>query len=206
MSTHKKSYALLLLLLSAALLSACASQNDEQALSSDVSSSQVIQEGVPGGVTTEVEQIRAVVTAIDHSKRTFTLQYAQGHRRTLQAVPEMINFPQLRVGDKVKATVTVERVIFLREPDAVATPDGGAALLATAPEGSKPGMLMADTVEVTARVKAIDTTQHTATLVFADGSSKVVKVRPDVVLKTEYLNRQLVIRLTSAFAVGVETE
>ena len=55
-------------------------------------------------------------------------------------------------------------------------------------------------------VKAIDTTQHTATLVFADGSSKVVKVRPDVVLKTEYLNRQLVIRLTSAFAVGVETE
>lgn len=205
MSTRKP-YALLLLLLSAALLSACASQSDEQALSSDVSSSQVIQEGVPGSVTTEVEQIRAVVTAIDHSKRTFTLQDAQGNRRTLQAVPEMVNFPQLRVGDKVKATVTVERVIFLREPDAVATPDGGAALLATAPGGSKPGMLMADTVEVTARVMAIDTTQHTATLVFADGSRKLVKVRPDVVLKTEYLNRQLVIRLTSAFAVGVETE
>lgn len=203
MSTRKP-YALLLL--SAALLSACASQSDEQALSSDVSSSQVIQEGVPGSVTTEVEQIRAVVTAIDHSKRTFTLQDAQGHRRTLQAVPEMINFPQLRVGDKVRATVTIERVVFLREPDAVATPDGGAALLATAPEGSKPGMLMADTVEVTARVMAIDTTQHTATLVFADGSQKLVKVRPDVVLKTEYLNRQLVIRLTSAFAVGVETE
>lgn len=203
MSTRKP---YVLLLLSAALLSACASQSDEQALSSDVSSSQVIQEGVPGSVTTEVEQIRAVVTAIDHSKRTFTLQDAQGHRRTLQAVPEMVNFPQLRVGDKVRATVTIERVVFLREPDAVATPDGGAALLATAPEGSKPGMLMADTMEVTARVMAIDTTQHTATLVFADGSRKLVKVRPDVVLKTEYLNRQLVIRLTSAFAVGVETE
>lgn len=203
MSTRKP-YALLLL--SAALLSACASQSDEQALSSDVSSSQVIQEGVPGSVTTEVEQIRAVVTAIDHSKRTFILQDAQGNRRTLQAVPEMVNFPQLRVGDKVKATVTVERVVFLRDPDAVATPDGGVALLATAPEGSKPGMLMADTVEVTARVMAIDTTQHTATLVFADGSRKLVRVRPDVVLKTEYLNRQLVIRLTSAFAVGVETE
>ena len=203
MSTRKPH---VLLLLSAALLSACASQSDEQALSSDVSSSQVIQEGVPGGVTTEVEQIRAVVTAIDHTKRTFTLQDAQGNRRTLQAVPEMVNFPQLRVGDKVRATVTIERVVFLREPDAVATPDGGAALLATAPEGSKPGMLMADTVEVTARVMAIDTTQHTATLVFADGSRKLVRVRPDVVLKTEYLNRQLVIRLTSAFAVGVETE
>ncbi len=203
MSTHKP-YALLLL--SAALLSACASQSDEQALSSDVSSSQVIQEGVPGGVTTEVEQIRAVVSAIDHAKRTFTLQDAQGHRRTLQAVPEMINFPQLKVGDKVKATVTVERVVYLQEPQAMASPDGGAALLATAPAGSKPGMLMADTVEVTAQVVAIDTTQHTATLVFADGSRKLVKVRPDVVLKTEYLNRQLVIRLTSAFAVGVETE
>lgn len=195
-----------LLMLGSALLSACASPEADQPLSSDVSSSQVIQEGVPGGVTTEVEQIRAVVSAIDHAKRTFTLQDAQGHRRTLQAVPEMVNFPQLKVGDKVKATVTVERVIFLREPDAVASPDGSAALLATAPAGSKPGMLMADTVEVTARVMAIDTTQHTATLVFADGSRKLVKVRPDVVLKTEYLNRQLVIRLTSAFAVGVETE
>ena len=195
-----------LLMLSSALLSACASQAGDEPLSSDVSRSQVIQEGVPGGVTTEVEEIRAVVSAIDHAKRTFTLQDAQGHRRTLQAVPEMVNFPQLKVGDKVKATVTVERVIYLQEPDAVATPDGGAALLATAPAGSKPGMLMADTVEVTARVKAIDTTQHTATLEFADGSSKVVKVRPDVALKTEYLNRQVVIRLTSAFAVGVETE
>ena len=195
-----------LLMLSSALLSACASHEADQALSSDVSSSQVIQEGVPGGVTTEVEQIRAVVSAIDHAKRTFTLQDAQGHRRTLQAVPEMINFPQLKVGDKVKATVTVERVVYLQEPQAMTSPDGGAALLATAPAGSKPGMLMADTVEVTARVVAIDTTQHTATLVFADGSRKLVKVRPDVVLKTEYLNRQLVIRLTSAFAVGVETE
>lgn len=195
-----------LLMLGSALLSACASPEADQPLSSDVSSSQVIQEGVPGGVTTEVEQIRAVVSAIDHAKRTFTLQDAQGNRRTLQAVPEMVNFPQLRVGDKVRATVTIERVVFLREPDAEASPDGGAALLATAPAGSKPGMLMADTVEVTARVMAIDTTQHTATLVFADGSRKLVKVRPDVALKTEYLNRQLVIRLTSAFAVGVETE
>lgn len=68
-----------LLMLSSALLSACASPEADQALSSDVSSSQVIQEGVPDSVTTEVEQIRAVVSAIDYAKRTFTLQDARGH-------------------------------------------------------------------------------------------------------------------------------
>ena len=65
--------------------------------------------------------------------------------------------------------------------------------------------MLAETLEMTAVVKAIDTTQHTATLEFADGSRKTVKVRPDVQIKPEYLNRQVVIRLTAALAIRVET-
>ncbi|MNE95636.1 hypothetical protein D3C80_1937470 [compost metagenome] len=59
-------------------------------------------------------------------------------------------------------------------------------------------------MEITAVVKAIDTTQHTATLEFADGSRKVVRVRPDIELKPTYLNQEVVIRLTSALAISVE--
>lgn len=193
-----------LLVLSATLLTACSNQMQDDQLSRDVSTTQITVEGVPGGVTTEVAQIHAVVSAINHTERNFTLEDEQGHRRTFQASPEMVNFPQLKVGDRVNATVALEQLVFLREPSDEAQ-DGAAGVLATTPAGAKPGMLLAETLEITAVVKAIDTTQHTATLEFADGSRKTVKVRPDVQIKPEHLNRQVVIRLTRGLAIRVET-
>jgi hypothetical protein len=150
-----------------------------------------------------MEQITAVVSAIDYKKRTFTLQDEQGNQQTFQAVPEIRNFPQMKVGDRVTATVTRERVVYLREPG-VAKQDGATGMLATAPEGDKPGMIAADTIEVTATVKAIDPAKHTATLEFPDGHRKTVAVRPDVELKPSYVNQEVVIRLTSAVAITVE--
>ena len=194
-----------LLLLSAALLGACSSQGQNEALSSNVSSSQVIEEGVPGGMTERVEEINAVVTAVDYDKRSFTLKDAQGHQRSFKAPAQMVNFPQLQVGDQINATAIQEELVFLRAPGS-SNSDGGAALVAAPPVGSKPGMLVADSVEITAVVKAIDTTQRTATLEFADGSLKTVHVRPDVQLKPEYLNSQVVIRLSSALAIRVKPE
>ncbi|MGL4315778.1 MAG: hypothetical protein ACRCTL_04110 [Pseudomonas sp.] len=192
-----------LALLSLALLTACNSQAQNQALSSDISTSQVTQEGVPGSLTTQVERVSAVVSAIDYEQRSFTLKDAQGNSRDFKAPPEMLNFPQLKVGDQVNATVTLEQLVYLREPGAPSA-DGAAGLVAAAPEGSKPGILVADTIEVTAVVKAIDVKLHTATLQFADGSQKTVQVRPDVQLKDQYLNSRVVIRLSSALAIRVE--
>jgi len=162
-------------------------------------------EGVPGGAVSEVDEMTATVTAVDPAKRSFTLQDEQGNTRTLYAPAEMQNFDQLVVGDKVLAKVGLERVVYLRQPGEIAA-DGAAGVLATAPLGSKPGMLVADTIEVTAMVKAIDTTLRTATLKFADGTERTVKVRPDVDMKTEYLGREVVLRITSAFAISVEPQ
>lgn len=194
-----------LLMLSASLLTGCSSQGENEALASDVSTSQVIQEGVPGGVATQVEEINAVVSSINYATNSVTLEDAQGHQRSFTASPEMINFPQLKVGDKVNATVVLEQMVYLREPGAPIT-DGGAGVIATAPAGSKPGMLVADSVEITAVVKGIDPVLQTATLEFADGSRKTVKVRPDVKLKTEHLNRQVVIHLSSALVIRAQAQ
>ncbi|MDH4554778.1 hypothetical protein E8F11_06240 [Pseudomonas sp. BN417] len=191
------------LLISIAFLGACSSQAEDDGLSATTSAAEAYAPGVPGSVESETETISAVVTAVDQQKRTFTLEDEQGNRQTFNAVPEMRNFSQLKVGDRVNAVVTHERVIQLRAPGE-AREDGAAGLVARTPEGSKPGMLVADTVEITAVVKAIDTTQHTATLEFADGSRRVVRVRPDVELKPSYLNQEVVIRMTSALAISVE--
>ncbi|MGQ7958123.1 hypothetical protein ACUTAF_10515 [Pseudomonas sp. SP16.1] len=191
-------------MLIAGLLLGCQSQADQQ-LGGEHDRSEVFEPGKPGGAVLETEEVRAEVSAIDTTKRSFTLTDEQGRSRTLQAPPEMRNFDQLKVGDQVRAVIGLERIVHLREPGEMSE-DGAAGILATAPEGSKPALLMAETLELTAVIKAMDSAQRTATLQFADGSQRVVKVRPDVEMKPEYLGRELVLRMTSAIAVSVEPQ
>jgi hypothetical protein len=191
-------------MLIAGLLLGCQSQADQQ-LGGEHDRSEVFEPGKPGGAVLETEEVRAKVSAIDTAKRSFTLTDEQGRSRTLQAPPEMRNFDQLKVGDQVRALIGLERIVHLREPGEMSE-DGAAGILATAPEGGKPALLMAETLELTAVIKAIDTTQRTATLQFADGSQRIVKVRPDVEMKSEYLGRELVLRMTSAVAISVEPQ
>ncbi|WP_325436888.1 hypothetical protein [Pseudomonas nitroreducens] len=190
--------------LAASVLVGCQSQKNDE-LSYQFDNTESVAKGVPGGAMTETEEMRARVSAVDRTKRAFTLTDDQGNSRTLQAPPEMRNFDQLKVGDRVRAIVTMERLVYLREPGQKAG-SGEAGLLATAQPGNKPAMLAADTVEITAVVKSMDTTRRTATLQFADGSQHTVNVRPDVEMKPEYLGRQLVMRVTSAVAVSVQSQ
>lgn len=162
-------------------------------------------EGVPGGAVSETDEMTASVTAIDPAQRSFTLMDEEGNTRVFTAPAEMQNYDQLKVGDKVRATVGQERIVYLRAPGE-ANMDGAAGVVATAPQGSKPGMLIADSIEVTAVIKGIDPVQHTATLKFANGNERTIKVRPDVEIKDEYLGREVVLRITSAFAIIVEPQ
>ena len=73
-----------------------------------------------------------------------------------------------------------------------------------APVGAKPGVWVANTDEVTAKVTAIDLKHHKATLLFPDGSSRTFKVRPDVDLARQSVGQEVVIRKTEAMAVTVE--
>ncbi|WP_152223264.1 hypothetical protein [Pseudomonas sp. SCB32] len=190
--------------LAAALLVGCQSQAD-QPLNTEYDRTETVAKGVPGNAVTETEELRATVSAIDTAKRTFTLKDEQGNSRTIQAPPEMRNFNQLKVGDRVKAVVVLERIVYLRKPGEAAV-DGAASLLATSRLGDKPAMVSADTVEVTTVIKSIDTAKRTATLQFADGNQDTVKVRPDVEMKPEYVGHQVVLRITSAVAVSVEPQ
>ena len=62
---------------------------------------------------------------------------------------------------------------------------------------------MADTVEVTAKVKSVDLKNHRATLQLPDGRTKTFKVRPDVELTKETVGAEVVIRITEAIAISV---
>ena len=161
------------------------------------------QPGVPGGVFVETYKNTATVTAIDAATRKVTLVTKDGRMDTFKAGPEVINFDQIRIGDQVKATVTEQVAVYMAKDNPPAS-EGEASLVALAPKGAKPGALMANTVQVTAKVTAIDLKHHKATLKLPDGTTKTVAVRPDVDLTQRQVGEEVVIRVTEAVAIAVE--
>jgi len=187
-------------LLPAAVLALTSCSTEPQADAPNWTASQF---GVAGGVKIETRRVTATVTGIDKATRKVTLVTPDGTKQTFTAGPEVANFAQIEVGDKVKATVTEQLVVFVREPGQPSD-DGAAAAVALAPPGEKPGALMASTVEITAKVKAIDVKHRKATLLFPDGTTKTFPVRPDVDMTKHRVGDEVVIRATEAIAVSVE--
>ncbi len=163
------------------------------------------QEGVPGGVIIDTLDVSARVIAIDTSKRKLTLLGPDGDKSTVKVGPEAVNFDQIRVGDLVRATVTEALVVYLDEEGASA-PDGSAAAVVLAPKGAQPGGIVAETVQVTAKVIAIDQTNRTATLQFEDGSSKIFPVRDDIDLSRRKVGEKVVFQVTEMIAISVEKQ
>jgi len=163
----------------------------------------VVQPGVPGGMTIDTYQSSATVTAIDAATRSVTVVSPNGATATFECGTNVINFDQIHVGDQIRATLTKEFMVFLRPADEPAM-DGRAGVIALPAKGEKPGIAMADTMEVTATVKAIDLKSHEATLLFPDGNTKTIQVRPDVDLTKAKLGQQVVIRSARTIALLVE--
>lgn len=161
------------------------------------------QPGVPGGVMINTYQITATVKAIDAEDRKVTLVGADGKDAVVKCGPEVVNFPQIRVGDQVKATVT-EQLVVAMATDASSDSNGAATAVALAPVGAKPGGMVAQTVQITATVVGIDLEHHRATLEFPDGSKKTFPVRPDVDLTQRAVGEQVTIRATESVAISVQ--
>ena len=159
------------------------------------------QPGVPGGIKVETHQLTARVSAIDAATRKVTLVMADGKTTTVKCGPSVINFDQIRVNDRLKVTVTEEVVAYLA--DARTPPDGGATAVALAPRGVKPGAVIADTVQVTAKIAALDYRNNKATLQFPDGSTRTVAVRNDVDLRQRQVGEEVIIRVTEVTAIQV---
>ncbi|HOX55262.1 MAG TPA: hypothetical protein P5205_02030 [Candidatus Paceibacterota bacterium] len=162
------------------------------------------QEGVPGGLVVETHSMKATVIGIDAANRKVTLVTSDGKKTTVKCGPDVINFDQIRIGDQLKVTVAEEVVAYLAEAGA-SQREGGAAFVALAPKGAKPGGIVTETVQVTARVTAIDLKARRATLQFPDGAIRKVAVRPDVDLTKRHVGEEVVIRITEMVVLSVET-
>lgn len=162
-----------------------------------------IMEGVPGGVIVNTIEVKVKVAAVDTANRKLTLLLPDGEKTTVKVGPEAVNFNQIQTGDLITATLTEETVIYLDE-DGAAPADGAAGMVALAPKGAQPSGLVAEAVQVTATVAAIDPVKRTATLRFEDGHTETLPVRDDIDLSQRKVGEKVVFLVTEMIAISVE--
>ena len=192
-----------LTLLSAAtlILASCSSTSSPPP---DVGSARMdYTKGVPGGTIVQTFKATATVTAIDQAKRTATLRGSDGKKFVVQVGPAAVNFDQVRVGDLVNATVTQKIVAHLDQAN-TASGDGSAAVVALAEKGDQPGGVVAETMQVTGKIIAIDASKRVVSLRFVDGSNEKLPIRDDVDLSRLKIGDQAVFRVTEMIAINIE--
>jgi ribosomal protein L24 len=154
-------------------------------------------------IATETTTATATVQAVDRAKRTVTLRSPDGTTSIYRVPKEAVNFDQIEVGDQVRATLVESLAVALRKADEPPSA-GESQAVALAPKGAKPGGIIVDTAELTARVTAVDTAKRTVTLVGPAGNRRTLKVGPNVDLTKVQPGDNVVVRYTEALALTVE--
>src|SRR5262245_13397610 len=129
----------------------------------------------PSGATIiDTYNIEATVAAVDQTTRKVTLTQPHGKKTTFKAAPD-VDISNLKPGDKISATLTEELVVALSK---AGEPLGASAsnTVALATDASDRAGLVADTVELTAKITKVDAKHREVTLQLPDGQSKSFKV------------------------------
>ncbi len=118
-------------------------------------------QGAPGliqqGIMVESPNNPAIVVAMDLAARTIALEFPDGTTATCEAAPSVKNFDKVRVGDRVKATITKELAIYILDNGRL--PDGATA----------------ETLGVNAKVLQVDPSYRLLTLQYPGGLRETVK-------------------------------
>jgi len=169
----------------------------------DAVESSILLQNADGATLVDTLTVTGAVKAIDPATRKVTLQFGDGTTKTYHAPAEAINFDRIKVGDLVKASVTEEFAVSLRK---VGTPAsvGETSAVALAPKGAMPGGVVANTVEVTATITAVNTDRRRVTLQFADGTTRTIRVGQQVDLAQVKPGDAVQTQLSESLALSVE--
>jgi hypothetical protein len=156
--------------------------------------------GVAGAAQTA--KISATITAIDPATRQVTLKGPQGREVVVTAGPEVRNFAQMKVGDKVDVEYVEALTLELKKGGGMAVAKTEAAGAARAKPGAAPGAMVGRQVKVVADVVAVDAAKGVVTL---KGPQRTVelKVQDPKQLAMIAKGDQVEATYTEAVAIGV---
>jgi hypothetical protein len=159
--------------------------------------------GAEGAIEVGVITATSKVTAVDPDKRTVTLTNDAGETNTYQLGKNVRNFDQIKVGDLVKATLLESVAVAVSKSSAA--PDAGAhGVVAVAPKGAMPGVVMAKTRQITAKIVSVDPQARTVTVEGPMGGKPTIKAGPNVNLSELQAGDDVTLRITDALAIRVE--
>lgn len=144
----------------------------------------------------------ATVEGVDMQTRMVTLRSDDGRLFTIYAGKEVVNLPQVRLGDTVVAVYTESLAVRMAKPGEVRD-DTGVAIGRAVP-GSKPGGFEVNHTTVTAKIVRMDKSLQTVTLELSNGGLRIVKVQDPANLERVKVGETIVITYTNEFAVSVQ--
>ena len=156
-----------------------------------------------GVIVVDTLELEATVMAIDARSREIRLRAPHGDEETFTAGEEMVNFGQIRVGDRVHAVV-IESTAIQLVPGGTSEVAAAAEAVVLAPTGAKPGGVQVDAVEVIGTVVAIDGHDHTVTVRFPNGNVDELQVGKHRDLSQVGLGDAIRFRMTEAIAISVQ--
>jgi len=158
-------------------------------------------EGVAGGIMTTTNVVDAVVVAVDHEKRTATLQGPKDGEMTVRVGKGAVNFYKVAVGTRVRVTLTEELQVYVEDgtrPEP--TPD---QTVTDAPNGDGSIGMVVESKKTTGIIKTIDQATRKVQISFGNAVS-TFDVRPDVDLTQYAADQEVVFLTTEMLAISVE--
>ena len=167
----------------------------------DVPVDDVSTVSIPGRVITSTARREAIVESVNRETREIKVIDANGKIHKFVAGPMVANFDQIEPRDRI-VTEYLESVAVFVVPEG--TPEmGDTGLVEVAPLGEKPGMAMADTYMVAAKIDAIDADARIVTLRGKDGFQSAIRVADDIDLANVKVGDEVRMRVTEAVAISV---
>ena len=184
----KKHFGLLMILALSLSVWACAKPTPQKELNIERSNTATVVVGT--------------VEKIDMKKRMITIREPDGNIMKVHAGKEVVNLPQIRVGDKVILDYIQSVAVRMAKPGEVRAERSG--MIDAAPLGDKPEVVDTTETTVTATILALDKVKQTATLKGPDGGVVVVKVQDPANLEKVKVGETIVITYTEAVALSVQ--
>ena len=148
----------------------------------------------------------AVIVGLDSTHRIITLKTAKGHIVEVVAGPEVKNFDQLKVGQKVHAEYAEALSLELKKGGGKSASASEKAGVAAAEPGQKPGAAAGRQLTILADVVAVDHKTHLVTLRGPQGNTIDIQVDDPAQLKNIKKGDQVEAVYTEGVAVTVETD
>jgi len=154
-----------------------------------------------------VQKVEATVVEVQTAKRLVSLRRPDGQVVTVELGPEVRNFDQIHVGDKVIASYYEAIGFALMDPKEPTAPGEAAVVAGRALPGERPEAAVGGFVETTVTIESVDNKAHTVTFKGEDGLVRTVPVEKEdgrVFASKLKPGDRVVISYEEAIAISVE--